>query len=96
VAARFLCRQLSSSLGVSFIYTVLASLYGVGREDKNVVYYTLDCLLKGQRPSLTKLEQRWDFLHVQDAVAALFAIGEKGHDGGFYPIGNGDNLPLAD
>jgi len=95
VAARFLCQQLSSSLGVYFIYTVLASLYGIGREDSNVVFYTIDCLLKGKRPSLTKLEQKWDFLHVQDAAEALFAIGQKGRDGGFYAIGNGENLPLA-
>ena len=96
VAARYLCGELASSLGLPMVYMVFTGIYGVGREDKNVLFYTIDSLLRGQRPSVTRLEQRWDFVQIDDAVSALIAGGEKGKAGAFYAVGNGDNRPLAE
>lgn len=96
IACRFLSRALCEQLGVPFIYTVLTSLYGVGREDNNVLFYVIRSLLEGKRPSLTRLEQKWDFINVDDAIRALTLIGESGRNDAFYAIGNGENRPLSE
>jgi nucleoside-diphosphate-sugar epimerase len=95
-ASRFLSQILCQALGVSFTYSVIASLYGVGREDNNVIFYVIRSLLVGQRPNLTRMEQRWDFIHILDAVDALYKIGCLKEPSSFYAIGNGDNWPLKD
>ena len=96
IACRFLSRALCEQLGVPFVYTVLTSLYGIGREDNNVLFYVIRSLLEGKRPSLTRLEQKWDFVNVDDAIRALALIGEKGKNDAFYAIGNGENRPLSE
>ncbi|MEO3947280.1 NAD(P)-dependent oxidoreductase [Gorillibacterium sp. CAU 1737] len=96
IAAHYLCRQECLKLGVEFIYTAITSVYGPGREDSNVITYTIQKLLNLERPSVTKLEQRWDYIHIDDLTEALRLVGEMGKADGFYTIGNGDNLPLSD
>jgi len=96
VAARYLCTTLAKDLQIPLLYAVITSVYGVGREDSNVVFYTIDCLLHGIKPSLTPLQQRWDFISIDDVVPALIAIAERGHDNAFYAVGRGDNLPLCE
>lgn len=96
VALRYLAKQYASDNGIEFIYTVISGIYSEQRRDNNVISYTIDKLLKKERPSLTKLEQKWDYVHIDDAVEALYLIGEKGKDGKLYAIGHGDNQPLSE
>jgi len=95
IAVHYACAELARQLGVGFIYAVATSVYGVGREDSNVIFYCMDKLLKGEKPSVTQLKQKWDYIHISDLSQALCAIGEKGKSGAFYTIGNGDNKPLS-
>ena len=95
-AVRFLSAQFLKDNGIEFIYAVLSSVYSEKRRDGNAVFYTIDKLLRREKPSLTKLEQKWDYVHIDDAVEALRLIGEKGKNGAFYAVGHGDNCPLAD
>lgn len=95
VAARYLCASLCEELGVPYIYVVITGIYSADRKDNNVIYYTISTLLKGERPSYTKLEQLWDYVHIDDLVQALYLIAAKGKAGAFYSIGHGDNWPLA-
>ncbi len=95
VAARFLCGSLAEELGIPFIYAVITGVYSADRRDNNVIYYAITKLLRGERPSLSKLEQRWDYVHIDDVTRALYRIAEKGKPGAFYTIGHGDNWPLA-
>ncbi|MCL2335813.1 MAG: NAD(P)-dependent oxidoreductase [Firmicutes bacterium] len=96
IAGRFLCQALCQDLGIRFIYAVIASMYGIGREDNNVIFYVMRSLVAQQRPSLTKMEQRWDYIHILDAADALYKIGCLEFPSSFYSIGNGDNLPLKE
>lgn len=94
VALRYLAQQYALQCGLDFIYTVITGIYAADRKDNNVIYYTIDKLLHGEKPSVTKLEQRWDYVHIDDVTEALTLIGEKGKAGAFYVVGHGDNQPL--
>lgn len=95
ISARYLCQALCKELGLPYIYTVITGIYAADREDSNVIYYTISELLNGRKPSLTALEQPWDYVHIDDVVRALCLITQKGRDGAFYAIGHGDNCPLS-
>lgn len=95
-AVRFICQQLCRDYGISFEYAVLTSIYGKGREDNNVIFYCIRSLLNGEVPKLTKCIQKWDFIHINDAVEALKLIGEKGKPFAFYAIGSAENRRLSE
>ena len=95
ISARYACSVLCRELGVPFIYTVIAGIYSEDRNDNNVIYYTISKLLHRECPSLTMLEQLWDYIHVDDVVYGLRLISEKGQPGAFYSLGHGDNWPLS-
>ena len=96
VATRFLCEALARKLGLHFNYVIFSSVYGPDRRDGNVIYYVIRALLRGESPKLTKMEQLWDFIHIDDLVRALAAVCEKGVDGRTYPIGYGGRVRLAE
>lgn len=95
IAARYACSILCKDLNIPFIYTVISGIYSEDRNDNNVIYYTILKLLHGERPSLTKLEQLWDYVHIDDVVYGLTLLAEKGKADAFYALGHGDNWPLA-
>ncbi len=96
VALRYLAFAYAKQLGIDMIYTVITGIYAADRKDNNVIYYTIEKLLEGEKPSLTKLEQLWDYIYIDDVVEALFLVAEKGKNGKIYAIGKGDNRPLRD
>ena len=89
ISARYACSILCKQLGIPFIYTVISSIYSEDRNDNNVIYMTIEKLLLGEKPALTRLEQLWDYV-----VYGLQLIAEKGRPNAFYAIGHGDNWPL--
>ena len=95
IVLRYLCRDFAIQNGISFIYTIIAGIYAEDRRDNNVIFYTIDRLLRGEKPVLTKLEQLWDYVYVDDVMEALYLAGEKGKEDGVYAIGHGDNWPLS-
>ena len=95
ISAKYACSILCKDLNIPFIYTVISGIYSEDRNDNNVIYYTISKLLHGERPSLTKLEQLWDYVHIDDVVYGLALVAEKGKANAFYALGYGDNWPLA-
>lgn len=89
VATRFVCQTYAKQHGIGLIWTLITSIYGPGRDDNNLLSYSIKKLLKGEKPSTTKLEQKWDYLHIEDLIKALVLLGEKGVCGKVYPIGSG-------
>lgn len=94
IAAKYFCEVMCKQYEIPFIYTVISGIYAADRIDNNVIYYTISSLLKGEKPKLTRLEQLWDYVHIDDVVKAFSLILEKGRGGSFYSIGHGDNQPL--
>lgn len=94
IAIRYLAQLYTRKFGMGFVYVVIAGIYAADRKDNNVIYYTIERLLRGEKPALTKLEQLWDYVYIDDVVEALYLLGGKGKDGVFYTVGRGDNQPL--
>jgi len=96
IAARYICQVAANEMNVPFIYTVLSGIYSEDRRDGNVIYYTIDSLLDGKKPSLTLLKQKWDYIYIDDLVTALMLVCQKGLAGKCYAIGRGDNMALKE
>ena len=96
LSAKYLCALACEKLNIQYIYTVISSIYSSDRRDNNVIYYTISKLLDNQKPSFTKLEQIWDYVHIDDVVNALYLISINNISKSFYTIGHGDNCPLSD
>ncbi len=96
LAARFICANLAKDYGIDFEYAVITSIYGPGREDENVIFYSINELLSGRIPKLSSCAQVWDFIHIKDAAKALRLIGEYGKPHSFYAVGTGENRKLRE
>lgn len=94
IALRYLCSEFAIRNHMEFVYTIITGIYAADRRDNNVISYTINKLLRREKPSLTKLEQLWDYVYIDDVTAALAAIGKHGKDGAVYGIGHGDNWQL--
>lgn len=94
IALRYLCSDYATRNNIEFVYAIVAGIYAADRRDSNVIFYTIDKLLHDEKPVLTKLEQLWDYVYIDDVMEAFFLIGEKGRGGGVYAIGHGDNWAL--
>lgn len=95
IAARYYAQVLCNKFEIDFLYLVISGVYAPDRNDNNVINYTINKLINGQKPSLTKLEQLWDYVYIDDVVASIEAVMMKGKKNGFYTIGHGDNWPLS-
>ena len=96
VATRYVCQTYARQHDIDFIWTAITSIYGPGRNDNNLISYAIKTLLKGEKPSFTGLEQQWDYLYIDDLMAALQAIGEHGKGGKIYPIGSGEHRQMCE
>lgn len=95
-AAGKMAKVLCEELGMEYIWTRTFSVYGIGDNATTLVMYAIDKLLKGEKPSFTRAEQKWDYLYSKDAGRAFRLIGEKGKNGRVYCIGSGQNRELKD
>ena len=89
--SHLLCNQLN----IGFNWARILSVYGPSDGKNTLIMYTINELLSGNSPELTKCEQIWDYLYCDDAAEALIAIGEKGINGKIYPLGSGNNDILS-
>ena len=92
----FFLEVLARQLQIPFIWALLPSTFGEGRNDNNIIIYTIRELLAGKKPKFGELDQMWDFLYVSEVTRALWLIGEKGMANKIYGIGSGQFLRLKD
>ena len=89
LSAFLLGNKLADQLGIKFLWTRIFSIYGPGDRENTMIISTIRKLLAGEIPSLTKGEQRWDYLYNKDCARALRCVAERGFDGKIYCIGSG-------
>lgn len=87
-------RKACEQLGIKHIWTRILSVYGPMDASGTLVMSMIDKLLKGECPKLTKGEQVWDYLHIDDCAKALYLISEYGHDSEIYNVGSGEEILL--
>ncbi len=83
-------------LGLEHLWARIISVYGPGDDRGTMIMSTICELLEGRKPALTKGEQRWDYLYVDDAADALYRIALSGRNEAAYPLGSGTALPLRE
>ena len=71
----------------------LFSSYGPDDDPSWMIPYMIKRLLAAEKPSLTKAEQMWDYLHVDDAAAGIVAALDADARG-FFNLGSGQSRPL--
>lgn len=86
----------AKKLGIKHIWTRILSVYGPYDGANTMVMSTISKLLKGDKPSFTKGEQKWDYLYSKDAAGLMIALAEKGIDGKIYCLGSGKARPLKE
>ena len=95
LATGILLERAAATAGQSFAWLRLFSSYGPGDDPSWMIPYLVDRLLAGERPSLTAAEQVWDYIHVDDAAAAVVAMTESDASG-MFNLGSGTARPLRD
>lgn len=97
-AVHLICEQYCRAHSILLDWCLVSSIYGPGRFDANVITYTIESLLRGEKPQFTSLEQMWDYLYIDDLVCALEAVGKRsgGDCGKTYAVGSGDGRPLRE
>ena len=96
LAAGEFTRLRASQLHIRHIWTRILSVYGPCDGKGTMIMSAIRALLNGERPSLTKGEQLWDYLYSKDAGRALYLLGEKGKDQKTYCLGSGTKRPLRE
>jgi nucleoside-diphosphate-sugar epimerase len=94
LASFLLAEGLCKLFGMRFAWLRLFSAYGPRDAPEWLIPYTTLQLLRGQRPALTRAEQRWDYIHVRDAAHAVLAVAESREASGVMNLGSGVAQPL--
>ena len=89
----WLLDRLAAADGLSSAWLRLFSSYGPGDDPSWMIPYLINKLLRGEKPSLTACEQRWDYIYVDDAAASVAALID-GDASGAFNLGSGEAVPL--
>ena len=90
-----------AALGICDAYKIkgtwarVFSTYGPGDSPKWFIPYIIGEFIQNKVPQLTKCEQIWDYLYVEDAADAIYAIAKESCQG-IYNLGSGNVLKLKD
>jgi len=95
LATGLLLERAAAASGRPFAWLRLFSSYGPDDDPSWMIPYLIRSLLAGEKPRLTRAEQMWDYLHVDDAAAAMIAALDAGARG-FFNLGSGQARPLRD
>jgi len=90
VAALGLCEV----YGMAGSWLRIFSTYGPGDAPHWFIPHIIGELLAGRSPKLTKCEQLWDYLYVDDAARAVAAVARQTDAKGFFNLGSGSPHPL--
>lgn len=87
-------RQMCREYGIRHIWPRIISVYGVHERGHSLISTVIDKLLAGEKPSLTKGEQVWDYLYAGDAADAFYDMAMSGKNGAVYVLGSGKTKML--
>jgi nucleoside-diphosphate-sugar epimerase len=95
LATGLVLERTAAASGRPFAWLRLFSSYGPDDDPSWLIPYLIRSLLAGQKPSLTKAEQIWDYIHVNDVAAGVIAALDAGASGVFN-LGSGQERPLRE
>lgn len=86
--------EMCSMAGVHLKEPRFFSLYGPDDYDKTLIISMIDNMLHNRRCEVTECVQMWDYLYIDDAIAALILLCEQDCADGAYNFGSGDTRRL--
>lgn len=96
LSACHLAGRVADLRGLRFAWLRVFSTFGPRDNPGWMIPSLIRALGRGERPSLTEGEQRWDYLAVQDAAAAFQAVAASTSAEGVFNLGSGSARRLRD
>lgn len=87
--------DLCEKYGIKHCWPRLVSAYGPYERPTTLISQCLNACLMKQHMNMTKCEQIWDYIYVEDVAVALVLIAQNGKHGVKYPIGSGIGRKLC-
>jgi UDP-glucose 4-epimerase len=81
---------------IRFVWLRLFSSFGPYDNPNWLIPYVIKTVFDGKTPALTKAEQIWDFIYIDDVVDAIIECGENNNTKGIYNLGSGIGYSLKD
>lgn len=81
---------------LNFVWAELSNIYGGDDDSGNLISYTMKCFEQGEVPSFGPCMNPYDFIHIDDVIGALYAIGEEQTSSGLYFVGRGEGKTLKE
>lgn len=90
-----LAQQLAAAApGLRFAWLRLFSAYGPKDNPDWMIPYLIQTLRRGEKPALTRGDQRWDYVYVEDAAEAIYQTALTPDAEGVFNLGSGEAYPL--
>lgn len=96
LSAALATEQICLRAGLRWSWLRLFCAYGPRDNPSFLIPTVMRNLVAGECPPLTACTQKWDFLHVDDAAAAVVAVATAPAAAGPFNLGSGEAPPLAD
>lgn len=96
LAAGQLALAEAKKLGMDCFWVRIFSAYGLYDKPTTMISNALARFQAGEKMSFTPAEQRWDYLHCDDAARAFYAIAEKSEGQKLYCLGSGQPRRLKE
>jgi len=84
-----LSQKLCEIYNISFTWLRLLSTYGPMDDPQHLIPYVILSLLRREKPIMTPGEQRWDYLYIEDAAAAIYQAAISPCAQGLFNLGSG-------
>ena len=93
LATALVLERSAAASGRGFAWLRLFSSYGPGDDPTWLLPYLARTLLAGEKPNVTRAEQVWDYIHVDDVARGIVAAVDA-RPSGVFNLGSGRALPL--
>jgi len=94
LSAALFSQRLCECYDMRFVWLRLFAAYGPTDAPHFLIPYVILTLTDGGIPTLTRGEQRWDYLYVQDAVRAIGQVAQKSSVQGIFNLASGHAIPV--
>jgi len=82
--------------GIRYVWLRLLATYGPKDHSQHLIPSVIEKLLARLRPSLTRGQQIWDYLYVQDAVEAIHLVANAPSAKGVYNLASGETHSIRE
>ena len=94
--ARLFLEAYCKRIGIKLIWMQFSNIYGPDNNTGNIIGYTVDRILRGEKACFGPALQPYDFIYVDDLVDAIIKIGNADTKEDCYYIGSGEPRRLKD